>query len=432
MRSFPFAIITTIAVGCAWLPASLAAAPSVDSVPAYVAAPDRPALVRVLFLGDSISLGYMPGVRARLEGRANVHQAGEDCRGTTLGLQRLDAWLGSGRWDLIHFNFGLHDVLRSPDGMQTSLTRYENNLREIVRRLKLTGAKLIFATTTPIPEGIVEGGSGDEVSYNEVARRVMKENGIPLDDLWEYIKPRQTRIQLRHDVHFEPYGYELLADMVAGSIYPFLPPPPGNQWDPSWAEVPDVPRFPRVLLIGDSISEGYTLLVRARLKGRANVHRPPQNCGSTLRGLERLDAWLGTGHWDVIHFNFGLHDMKYTNEGGYRVTLENGKQVSTLPQYEKNLREIVRRLQGTGAKLIFATTTPVPAGCFGFTENDEVRYNEVAARVMKENAIAVDDLWSFVKPRQASIQNLRDVHYSESGYEQIADIVATSIADNLR
>ena len=88
--------------------------------------------------------------------------------------------------------------------------------------------------------------------------------------------------------------------------------------DPRLAAITDTPGLPRVLIIGDSISIGYTLPVRAQLRGRANVHRPKDNCGSTLVGLERLDAWLGNGKWDVIHFNFGLHDMSYVDAQGAR------------------------------------------------------------------------------------------------------------------
>ncbi|MFM9952598.1 MAG: hypothetical protein ACKVVO_00935 [Opitutaceae bacterium] len=63
--------------------------------------------------------------------------------------------------------------------------------------------------------------------------------------------------------------------------------------DPALAPVQDFAGLPRVLLIGDSIAMGYTLPVRAGLSGRANVHRPPENCGETGRGLRRLEAWLG-------------------------------------------------------------------------------------------------------------------------------------------
>ena len=54
--------------------------------------------------------------------------------------------------------------------------------------------------------------------------------------------------------------------------------------NPAMAKVEDVPGLPRVLLIGDSISIGYTAPVREMLKGVANVHRPLTNCGPTTRG----------------------------------------------------------------------------------------------------------------------------------------------------
>src|SRR5690349_10757201 len=75
------------------------------------------------------------------------------------------------------------------------------------------------------------------------------------------------------------------------------------------APIEDRPGLPRVLIIGDSISVGYTLPVRELLKDKANVHRIPVNGGPTIRGLANLDTWLGTGKWDVIHFNWGLHDV---------------------------------------------------------------------------------------------------------------------------
>src|SRR6186713_3361025 len=62
--------------------------------------------------------------------------------------------------------------------------------------------------------------------------------------------------------------------------------------DPAMQKVDDVPGLSRVLLIGDSISLGYTVAVRELLKDKANVHRPLTNCGPTTKGLEALDQWL--------------------------------------------------------------------------------------------------------------------------------------------
>jgi hypothetical protein len=80
------------------------------------------------------------------------------------------------------------------------------------------------------------------------------------------------------------------------------------------AKIEDVAGLPRVLLIGDSISIGYTLDVREMLKGKANVHRIPTNGGPTTNGLKSIKAWLGDSKWDVIHFNWGLHDLKYIQD----------------------------------------------------------------------------------------------------------------------
>ena len=81
--------------------------------------------------------------------------------------------------------------------------------------------------------------------------------------------------------------------------------------------VPNNPSLPRVLLIGDSISIGYTLPVREQLAGTANVQRIPENGGPTALGLAKLEAWLGTNRWDVFHFNRALHDLNihFTAEG---------------------------------------------------------------------------------------------------------------------
>lgn len=54
---------------------------------------------------------------------------------------------------------------------------------------------------------------------------------------------------------------------------------------PSLAPVEDVAKLPRVLLIGDSISMGYTVPVRKLLEGKANVHRIPTNGGPTSKGI---------------------------------------------------------------------------------------------------------------------------------------------------
>lgn len=188
--------------------------------------------------------------------------------------------------------------------------------------------------------------------------------------------------------------------------------------------VEDDPDLPRVLLIGDSISVGYTLPVSELLADEANVHRAPENCGPTSRGVARLDAWLGEGDWDVIHFNFGLHDLKI---------MENGEHQVPLSQYEANLETMVDRLLQTGAELVWASTTPVPDPVGGPTRKSEdvIRYNAVAEAVMREHAISMDDLYEFALPQLDTIQRPENVHFSEEGSKVLARQVAESIRQAL-
>lgn len=195
--------------------------------------------------------------------------------------------------------------------------------------------------------------------------------------------------------------------------------------DAAMSAIEDVEGLPRVLLIGDSISIGYTQPVRDLLSDKANVHRPLTNCSSSGNGLANLDKWLGKEKWDVIHFNFGLHDAKLPPEGNRHAPPD---------VYETNLRELVKRLQKTGAKLIFATTTPVPNGGvisptrrFGSVQE----YNAIALKVMKDNGVSIDDLNATIAPELKTLQIANDVHFTKEGSLVLAKQVAQSIEEAL-
>ena len=205
--------------------------------------------------------------------------------------------------------------------------------------------------------------------------------------------------------------------------------------DPAFAPIADDPHLPSVLLIGDSVSIGYTLAVREELAGVANVHRPAANCGSTKIALRDLEQWLGDRRWDVIHFNFGLHDLGYRwpddtnlNAQGVYATAENGGHQNVPPShYERNLREFVARLRRTGAKLIFATTTPVSADLHSYGRGAEQPYNAAALRVMRSEGITVDDLWAFVVPQIEQLQISGNPHFTAKGSAALARQVAQAV-----
>ena len=195
--------------------------------------------------------------------------------------------------------------------------------------------------------------------------------------------------------------------------------------NPALRPIQDVPGLPRVLLIGDSISIGYTLPVREQLAGKANVHRIPENGGPTTNGLAKLDAWLGNQRWDVIHFNWGLHDLKI---------MGNGQQLVSLPEYERNLDQLVERLKQTGAQLMWASTTPVPEGKLVTPRRsqDVPVFNEAAQKVMEKRGVAINDLYAFALPQLSGIQIPTNVHFTKEGSAVLAQPVAAAILTCLK
>ncbi len=189
--------------------------------------------------------------------------------------------------------------------------------------------------------------------------------------------------------------------------------------NPAFEKVTDDPKLPRVLLIGDSISIGYTQPTRKLLAGKANVHRIPENGGPTINGTKKIQKWLGDSKWDVIHFNWGLHDLK----------IENEKHQVSIEDYEKNLRELVKAMKTTNAKLIWCSTTPVPEGKVAPVRKnqDVIDYNKVAKKVMDESGIAVHDLYDFAASRLPEIQIPVNVHFTPAGSEKLAERVAAQI-----
>ena len=209
---------------------------------------------------------------------------------------------------------------------------------------------------------------------------------------------------------------------------------PKRKPSPVFAPVKDNSNLPRVLIIGDSISIGYTLPTREFLRGKANLHRIPTNGGPTTRGLANIDAWLGKDKWDLIHFNWGLHDLKYMGPNGENLfpKEKGGKPQVPIDAYEKNLDKLVNRLKKTGAKLIWRNTTPVPPGSKGRCVGDSVKYNAAAARVMNKHEVPTHDLLTMSKKRMKEIMRPANVHYTPEGSKILGRDVARVIIEALK
>lgn len=208
--------------------------------------------------------------------------------------------------------------------------------------------------------------------------------------------------------------------------------------------------FRNVLLIGDSISMappytpgGYGAVARQILESRS----PPiyvQHAGgwygggqasNTVKGLYCTSAaspnnYLNvSGRFDVVHFNYGLHDLVSCNNTG-----ECDEHVA-LPAYGTNLVTIATRLGQIAEKVVFATTTPVPniTTSLGRSYQLAVDYNARALTVLQPLTLHTDDLWGAMISvcgkgyTTCALQLPRNVHLSPEGQQVLGRHVADFI-----
>ncbi|MBW8035325.1 MAG: alpha/beta hydrolase fold domain-containing protein [Planctomycetes bacterium] len=213
-----------------------------------------------------------------------------------------------------------------------------------------------------------------------------------------------------------------------------------------FAFVENDPDLKNVLIYGDSISMGYTQKVRSELEGKANVYRIHCSGGNSSSFIDKMTAMHKVmrdknieGHWsfdwDVIHFNIGLHDLKHFTASGKHGE-KNRKPAVSIDEYAENLKDIASYLNKLApkAKLIFATTTPVPKSPRRSRfAGDALKYNKVALKVLKDYPqIGINDLYRFTKPNQPKWWSKPgNVHFTEEGYNAQGSQVARIILESL-
>ncbi|MHC5056822.1 MAG: SGNH/GDSL hydrolase family protein [Planctomycetota bacterium] len=182
---------------------------------------------KVVLIGDSIRMGYEPFVREALAGAADVTGSKENGGTSTNVLAHLDEWALSREADVVHVNCGLHDIRRERGGAgtETPLEEYRANVEAVLKGLVDSGARVLWATTTPVIEERhntvkpFDRLSADVAAYNRAAMDVACGLGVEVDDLFEVVTRSGAGGLLSDDgVHFTKAGYRLLGDAVADAV----------------------------------------------------------------------------------------------------------------------------------------------------------------------------------------------------------------------
>jgi lysophospholipase L1-like esterase len=173
---------------------------------------------RVLLIGDSITRGYFPAVESLLQGKASCARLSTSKSvGDPALATEITAFLSESKYDVIHFNNGMH-------GWDYTEAEYRQYLPEMLRAIRQAAprAKLIWASTTPVRADIPAGPSNTRIdARNAIASNFFQRQGIPIDDLHALMS---THGDLHSDdVHYNDAGYAVAAKQVADQILAVLP-----------------------------------------------------------------------------------------------------------------------------------------------------------------------------------------------------------------
>ncbi len=202
-----------------------AARESIEWCDIWISHANETNLPRVLLIGDSITRAYYPEVEKRLEGKAYVGRLASSAFISDPALpKQIEMVLVEYKFDVIHFNNGMH-------GWQHSETEYAQELPKLLNIIQkyAPNAKLVWANTTPLkvspnlpPDNQTQATDERIAVRNATAQKIMQAKGIPVDDLFT---PMLGHPELHSDnVHFNDQGVTLQATQVAASVEKLLKP----------------------------------------------------------------------------------------------------------------------------------------------------------------------------------------------------------------
>ncbi|HEY3333487.1 MAG TPA: SGNH/GDSL hydrolase family protein [Capsulimonadaceae bacterium] len=179
-------------------------------------------LPRVLLIGDSITRQYYATVAQGLRGTASVSRVSTSRSVGDPGLvDELAPTLKAYKWDIVHFNNGMH-------GWGYTEDEYKKAYPDVIAAIaKLApGAKIIIALTTPIVDGPDKSTANPRtdrvIARNAAASAFAASKNLPVDDLFAIANGHPEYFD-GGGIHFNPTGVPLEGAQVVAAITPLLP-----------------------------------------------------------------------------------------------------------------------------------------------------------------------------------------------------------------
>lgn len=149
----------------------------------------------------------------------------------------------------------------------------------------------------------------------------------------------------------------------------------------------------KIGFIGDSITmgpaDGYGYQHQRLLAHYMDeIHLIPENATNSTYAAANIATWLsgfGADAGMLIHFNVGQHDIKAATD-------------TPKATYQDNIQSLIDAIEGTGAKPLWGSTTPVLEGVVGDTGRTIARVqrnNAWALEVVRDNGIGWHDIYQF-------------------------------------
>ena len=187
----------------------------------------------------------------------------------------------------------------------------------------------------------------------------------------------------------------------------------------------------KILLIGDSIRQGYDKYVKMSFEGEADVVYSKDNCRFASYVLRCLPDWkevyCGGEDVDLVHWNAGLWDSLVMLDGKHHTPIEFYK------EYIERCCVVIKKIF-PDAKVIFATSTPVQEHLFGDMKRfnaDIEAYNAAAIETVTRYGHEINDLYTLMSACPASYHSDSTHFETEEGTKVITEKVVSAIEHTL-